>query len=240
MTSDIFQRTSLIAGEEMMTRIGSTSVIIFGVGGVGSWCAEALVRSGIGHLCIVDSDTVAESNINRQIMAMHSTIGLPKVEVLRNRLLDINPDCHITAIQAVYDSSTADSFHLENYDYVIDAIDSLSCKAHLILHATGLKGWKGHFFSSMGAALKLHAGLIQTAEFYKVYGCPLARALRNRFKRMHTYPRHKFTCVFSPEVIKNRMPASADNTSAAPNGTFAHTTAIFGLTLAGLVIQDLY
>ncbi|MDE7427533.1 MAG: tRNA threonylcarbamoyladenosine dehydratase [Muribaculaceae bacterium] len=232
---EVFQRTSLIAGAEMMDRMSRTSVIIFGVGGVGSWCAEALVRSGIGHLCIVDSDTVALSNINRQLMALNSTVGQPKVEVLRSRLRDINPACDITAIQAVYDSSTADRFELEKYDYVIDAIDSLSCKAHLILHATGLRGWKGRFFSSMGAALKLHADMIQTAEFYKVYGCPLARALRNRFKRLGQYPRHKFTCVFSPEVVKNRS-ESQDRA----NGTFAHTTAIFGLTLAGLVIQDLY
>lgn len=247
-SSDIFNRTELLAGDEMMKRLADTRVIIFGVGGVGSWCAEALVRTGIGHLTIVDSDTVAPSNINRQLMALTSTVGQPKVDVLARRLSDINPGLDINPIRGVYDRETVSSFAIQDYNYVIDAIDSLDCKAALICEATAIKGLK--FFSSMGAALKLSASEIRTAEFWKVQGCPLARALRQKFKRMGIMPRHKFMCVYSPELLRNRkvqLPpdqSTSDDTwsarKAAINGTFAHTTAIFGFTLAGLVIEDLY
>lgn len=242
--AEIFGRTALVAGEPMMRRMADTRVIIFGVGGVGSWCAEALVRSGVGHLTIVDSDNVAASNINRQLMATVSTVGQPKVDVLARRLLDINPDLDIVPVCGVYDSSTAAGFHLADYDYVIDAIDSLDCKAQLICEATATPGVT--FFSSMGAALKLSASKIATAEFWKVEGCPLARALRQKFKRKGIRPARKFLCVYSPERLPNRgeQPAAGDDTwsarKAVINGTFAHTTAIFGLTLAGLVVEDLY
>lgn len=246
--SEIFSRTALAAGNEMMSRLATARVMIFGVGGVGSWCAEALVRSGIGHLTIVDSDVVAASNINRQLMATVLTVGQPKVEALSHRLLEINPDLDITAIRGVYDRSTAYEYRLEDYDYVIDAIDSLDCKAMLICEATSKPGVT--FFSSMGAALRLSASKITTAEFWKVEGCPLARALRQKFRRTGIRPARKFKCVYSPEVLRNRCsqpepdtPTPDDTWSARKaviNGTFAHTTAIFGLTLAGLVIEDLY
>lgn len=244
----IFGRTALLAGSEMMHRLAQTKVIIFGVGGVGSWCAESLVRTGIGHLTIVDSDTVAASNINRQLMATCSSIGRPKVDALAERLLDINPDLDISPLRAVYDSSTAGSFGLCGYDYAIDAIDSLDCKAHLIREATSIAGLK--FYSSMGAALKISASQIRVDEFWKVRGCPLARALRQKFKRSGEFPSRKFRCVYSPELLSNRnhaeIPAEAaegdtwSTRKAVINGTFAHTTAIFGLTLAGLVVEDLY
>lgn len=243
-----FGRTALLAGDEMMNRLDETRVIIFGVGGVGSWCAEALVRSGIGHLTIVDSDTIAASNINRQLMALTSTVGQPKVDVLAARLKDINPELDIKAIKAIYSRETASEFNLENYDYVIDAIDSLDCKAALICHATSIKNVK--FYSSMGAALKLSGDRIHTAEFWKVKGCPLARALRQKFKRSGEMPQRKFLCVYSDELLQNRKNAEppletveGDNWSAKKaviNGTFAHTTAIFGLRLAGLVIENIY
>lgn len=243
-----FGRTSLVTGDEMIDRLAHTKVIIFGVGGVGSWCAEALARTAVGHITIVDSDTVAMSNINRQLMALSSTVGRPKVEVLAERMRDINPQIDVRPVRAVYDRENSASFDLASYDYVIDAIDSLDCKAHLIVEATSLKNVK--FFSSMGAALKLSASEIKTAEFWKVHGCPLARALRQKFKRSGIMPRRKFTCVYSPELLSNRkseeVPATAvdgDNWSARKaviNGTFAHTTAIFGLTLAGLVVEDVY
>lgn len=248
---EIFQRTRLIAGDAMMERLRSLSVILFGVGGVGSWCAEALIRSGIGQLTIVDSDTVAVSNINRQLPATVSSVGRPKVEVLKERLLDINPHAKITAIRGIYSPETAESFGIENYDYAIDAIDSLSNKSDLILRCTRPEtAPRSAFYSSMGAALKLRASKIGVAEFFKVQGCPLARALRNRFKKEGTRPRRKFLCVYSPERLSNRMEQAVPTETtegdtwsarkAAINGTFAHTTAIFGLTLAGLVIEDQY
>ena len=246
--SERLGRTRLAAGDEMMERLSACRVIIFGVGGVGSWAAESLVRSGVGCLTIVDSDLVAESNINRQLMATTSTVGRPKVEVLAERLRDINPDIDLTALQQVYDSSTADSFDLGSYDYVIDAIDSLECKALLITRA--LECRRTTLFSSMGAALKLTVTDIAVADFAKVEGCPLARALRRKFRASGGMPRRKFLCVYSPERLSNRAASPSDAPAeqgdtwsarkAAVNGTFAPAVAAFGLTLASLVLKDIY
>ena len=132
----IFRRAELLLGDEVMSSIGQKRVIIFGVGGVGSWCAESLVRSGITHLTIVDSDRVCITNINRQLMATSKTVGQVKVEALKERLLSINPQAEITALQQIFTAETADSFDIGSYDYIIDAIDSLKDKALLILMAT--------------------------------------------------------------------------------------------------------
>lgn len=260
MESAFFNRTRLLLGDVAMDSIASRRVIIFGVGGVGSWCAEALVRSGIRHLTIVDSDRVCITNINRQLMATCATVGMVKVEALKERLLSINPAADIDARQQIYSADTADGFHLEDYDYIIDCIDSLKDKAHLIYTATRMPG---KFFSSMGAALKMDPMRIQVAEFWKVKGCPLARALRQRFKKRKVFPAKKFLCVFSDELLANKGTGSACGTSqcicpkavngpgdegllnhewcsskAQINGSLAHITAIFGFTLAGLVLKD--
>ena len=258
---DIFMRTALLLGEDVVKAIQSKRVIIFGVGGVGSWCAESLIRSGIKSMTIVDSDRVCASNVNRQLMATTQTIGEVKVDVLRKRLLDINPDAEVTAIQDIYDEDTASNYDLQSYDYVIDAIDSLKDKALLILETTKTDAT---LFSSMGAALKLDPQKIKTAEFWKVKGCPLGAALRRKFKHNKTFPSKKFTCVYSEELIKNRgentdkegtvnTPSQTEGPGrqdllnhdwstrkAQINGTLSHTTAIFGFQLAGLVIQDIY
>ena len=257
-----FNRTRLLLGDEMMSRLDSARVIIFGVGGVGSWCAEGLVRSGIGHLTIVDSDRVCITNVNRQMMATSRTVGMVKVEALKERLLEINPDVDIQAVQAIYSEETASQFDLDSYDYVVDAIDSLKDKAALILHATRSKA---RFFSSMGAALKLDPTKIEVAEFWKVKGCPLARALRQRFKKKKEFPAKKFLCVYSDELIENRGEESSwgtvrcvcPKTESGPgdpslanhewcsskariNGSLMHITSIFGLTLSGLILKHLY
>ena len=256
----IFRRTELLLGDELMERLSSKSVIIFGVGGVGSWCAESMVRSGIKHLTIVDSDRVCITNINRQLMATTKTVGQVKVDALKERLLSINPSAEITALQQIFTAETAASFDIGSYDYIIDAIDSLKDKALLILMGTKTKA---KFFSSMGAALKLDPTRIKTAEFWKVQGDPLARALRKRFKRDGQYPKRKFMCVYSDELLENKghnatcgtelcMCPKAKNGPGDPNllnhewcsskaqinGTLAHITAIFGFMLAGLVVQD--
>jgi len=256
----IFRRTELLLGDELMERLSSKSVIIFGVGGVGSWCAESMVRSGIKHLTIVDSDRVCITNINRQLMATTKTVGQVKVDALKERLLSINPSAEITALQQIFTAETAESFDIGSYDYIIDAIDSLKDKALLILMGTKTKA---KFFSSMGAALKLDPTRIKTAEFWKVQGDPLARALRKRFKRDGQYPKRKFMCVYSDELLENKghnatcgtelcMCPKAKNGPGDPNllnhewcsskaqinGTLAHITAIFGFMLAGLVLQD--
>lgn len=224
-------RVSILVGDEMLKKMRNTKVIIFGVGGVGSWCAEALVRTGIGNLTIVDDDRVAPSNLNRQMMATTETIGMIKTYALRDRLLKIMPDAKITPMNARFTEETAPAFKLEEYDYIIDAIDSVKDKAALILHATGSRR---HFFSSMGAALKMDPTRIRVAEFYKVTGCPLARALRQRFKRLGRRPSRKFKCAYSDELLTNRQPDPND----AGNGSLMHITAIFGMTLAGLVIKS--
>ncbi|MBQ6964831.1 MAG: tRNA threonylcarbamoyladenosine dehydratase [Bacteroidaceae bacterium] len=229
----IFRRLELLLGDETMSRIAQKRVIIFGVGGVGSWCAESLIRSGIRQLTIVDPDCVCITNINRQLMATTKTVGQAKVCVLKERLLSINPSAEITALQQIFTTETAESFELDSYDYIIDAIDSLKDKALLILMATQTQA---KFFSSMGAALKLDPTRIKTAEFWKVQGDPLARALRNRFKHEKVFPKRKFQCVYSDELQENKKPIDPNDKG---NGTIAHITAIFGFMLAALVIQDI-
>ena len=233
MDSAIFRRNELLLGSETMERIAQKRVIIFGVGGVGSWCAESLVRSGISRLTIVDSDCVSVTNINRQLMATTKTVGQVKVDALKERLLSINPKAEITALQQVFSEETAKSFQLDTYDYIIDAIDSLKDKATLILLACQQHA---KLFSSMGAALKLDPTRIKVTEFWKVKGDPLARALRNRFKKDKTFPKRKFLCIYSDELLKNQMPVDPEDRG---NGSIVHITAIFGLMLAGLVIQDI-
>lgn len=234
-TNAIFSRAALLLGTEAMECIARQRVIIFGVGGVGSWCAESLVRSGISQLTIVDPDQVCASNVNRQLMATTKTIGQAKVEVLKERLLAINPDAEITAKQETFTAETADAFCIGSYDYIIDAIDSLKDKALLILMACQTKA---KLFSSMGAALKLDPTKIQIAEFWKVQGDPLARALRKRFKRDGRFPQRKFQCVYSNELLQNALHEEPTGTKAQINGSLVHITAIFGLMLSSLVIRD--
>ena len=257
----IFNRTSRLLGTEALSTIASKRVIIFGVGGVGSWCAESLIRSGIKNLTIVDSDRVALSNCNRQLMATTKTVGESKVEALKNRLLDINPNSNITALQMVYDKETAASFHLEEYDYVIDAIDSLKDKIQLIMHVTNINVNEegSHYpilFSSMGSALRIDPTKITVTEFWKVRNDTLGAMLRTRLRQRTLMPGRKFLCVYSEELpMENRgevcdetSALSSNNSAACPNwnaakaqinGSLSHITGIFGLTLAGLVLSDI-
>ena len=240
--NELFARTGLLIGSAAMKQIASKKVILFGVGGVGSWCAEGLVRSGIMHLTLVDSDRVATANINRQLPATTTTIGELKVEVMKKRLQEINPDAEISAIPEIYSASSSESFHLEQYDYIIDAIDSLSHKTHLLVTASHTDAT---VFSSMGAALKINPQQIKVAEFWKVRGCKLASALRERIRKGSGL--HKpILCVYSEERLSNKgeeaLPDANENGSfhkAQTNGTMVQVTAVFGFTLSGLVIQDI-
>lgn len=238
---DLFKRAELLMGEDVMEALASKRVIVFGVGGVGSWCVECLVRSGIRHITIVDCDCVCASNVNRQLMATSATIGRVKVEALRERLLEINPDCEVNALQKMYTDETAAEFHLDEYDYIIDAIDSLKDKISLIMRACETNAV---FFSSMGAALKMDSMQIRVTEFWKVRGCPLGSALRKRMKRAGLKPAHKFQCVYSEELLDNRGSDTGNDPcliqKAQTNGSMAHITAIFGFTIAGLVLKDVY
>lgn len=221
----IFSRQQLLLGSEAMEQLRHSRVIIFGLGGVGSWCAEALVRAGVGHLTLVDADCVDPSNLNRQLPALSTTIGRPKALVLAERFREINPEAEILADVKYYDADTAPEYDFTHYDVVIDAIDSIPSKMLLIYRATD-----AHvaLYSSMGAARRLDPGKVQTAEFRKVKGCPLARALRDRFKKSDLRPRRKFICVYSDEVP-----------TGEPKGSGMTVTATFGLRLASLALSTL-
>ncbi len=251
------QREALLLGDEAMERLHAMRVIVFGVGGVGSWCAEALVRSGIRRITIVDSDTVCITNCNRQLMALPANIGRVKVEAMKERLLALNPDCEVTALAQRYTPESAESFRLEQYDAVVDAIDSLECKAHLILHATRiskaldrgeLKGEglarKLTLVSSMGAALRLDPFSVRQSEFWNIQGDALARALRNKFKKCDQYPAKKFRCVYSIEpAMKNlgdQHPVEVleGQKRAQINGSVVQITAVFGMAIASIIINE--
>ena len=217
-----------------MQRLASARVILFGIGGVGSWCAESLVRSGVGHLTIVDGDVVSPSNVNRQLLATTATIGEVKVEVLKSRLLEINPLAEITALQERFNADTAASLGLEGYDCIIDCIDSLKDKMLLIETACSTNA---RFYSSMGAALTIDPTQVRVAEFWEIRGDPLVRLLRKRFHKAGRAPSRPFLCVYSEEILP--MKGIPDPEEGRVNGTMAHITAIFGHTLAGLALKDL-
>ena len=190
-------RAEMLLGREAMEKLAGSHVAVFGLGGVGSWCAEALARSGVGRMTLVDADRVCASNVNRQLMATSKTLGEPKVEALARRLREINPAADVAAVAGIYSADTAATFGLEAYDYVIDAIDSVADKAHLIRHALSVPSVT--LFSSMGAARKTDPFRLRASEFWKVQGDGLARALRARFRKSKEFPARKFTCVWSDE-----------------------------------------
>ena len=239
-SKEIFNRAELLLGADAMERLAAVRVILFGVGGVGGWCAEALVRTGVTHLTIVDADCVAPSNINRQRMATVHTVGRSKVEALREILLEINPLASIDTIQARFTDATAASFELEKYDYIIDAIDALKDKAALILHATATPAT---FFSSMGAACKIDPTHVRVASFWDVRGCPLGAMLRKKLRKAKTLPSKDFLCVYDEELLENRgtdtaLPEELKFDKVSHNGSLITVTAPFGFTLASLVISD--
>lgn len=219
----MFDRTIQLIGQEAFDRMQQVRVILFGVGGVGGWCAETLVRTGIQHLTIVDFDTINETNINRQIVATGNNIGLSKVVQMRERLLAINPSADIVAIDQRYCAETSTNFQLSSFNYIIDAIDSVDDKVLLIHHACESGAT---LFASMGAGRKTDTEQIRISEFWKVEGCPLARALRTKMKKTGLMPAHKFQCVWSPEL-------------SAESGTIAPIVGLFGMKLANLVINDI-
>ena len=222
----MFSRSTALLGEKSMTLLQSKRVILFGIGGVGSWCAECLIRTGLTHLTIVDGDTVQPSNLNRQLPATQVTIGQPKVQALKERLLTINPDATIEAIPEMVNGEWLEAHGL-NYDYVIDAIDSVADKTDLILYATRARGVK--IFSSMGAALRFDPTQVTTGELMSIQGDALAKAVRARMKRLGKHPNKKVRCVYSTEQAQR----------CETRGSLMQVTAAFGLTLASLVIKDL-
>ena len=238
-----FQRLALLAGTEILKKLAETTVLVFGAGGVGSWCAEALVRSGVGKIGIIDYDTVCASNVNRQVQATSRTLGLSKVEVLKQRLLEINPQCKVTAWEMIFSRENADTFGIEKADYVIDAIDSLPHKLDLIETscAAGVK-----FFSSMGMAWKTDPLHLKTADIWETQGCPLARLVRQGLRKRGFDG--NFTVVYSsenPMIAQHESNTAAENTVEKNsgnrkriNGSAVTVTAPAGMVLASLVLRD--
>ena len=220
MASEFFSRSAALLGEAAMARLKSAHVAVIGVGGVGSWCAEALVRTGLGKITIVDDDTVAASNVNRQCPALAATLGRAKVEAMRERLLAIDPDCEVTARRERFEAFEECGW-LKECDLIVDAIDSVACKAELILGATAAKV---PLVSSMGAALRLDPTKVTVTRFEKVEGDGLARALRQTFKKLNRFPAAKFSCVWStePPLVAN----------GGEKGSVMPVTATFGMCLA--------
>ena len=219
-------RSEALLGAETLARLEKMRIVVFGVGGVGSWCAECLVRTGARQLTLVDDDVVAVSNLNRQDQATAQTLGVPKVEALRRRLLEIAPDAAIEAVQARYGESTAERFSPERFDCAIDAIDSVVEKMLLI---TRFGASSCALYSSMGAALRLDPTRVRISDFRKVEGDGLARALRQRFKR-EGVPVPRFQCVWSDEP-----PCEPPS---GVRGSLMQVTGAFGLALASLVVSS--
>jgi len=234
------KRLSLITGEESIKKLHQTSVIVFGLGGVGSWCAEALVRSGIGKIGIVDYDTVDESNINRQAQATSRTIGLGKAEALKQRLLEINPGCEVAAWKEVFSRENAPLFGIEKADFVIDAIDSLENKLDLveICKTVSLNGGRLKFFSSMGMAWKMDPSRIKTGGIWKTKDCPLARLVRQGLRRRGFTG--DFTVVYSdePKIAANDAGSPPDGNESRAYGSAVTVTAAAGMLLASLVLRS--
>ena len=239
----IFQRLELITGKEGLEKLKNAKVLVFGLGGVGSWAAEALVRSGIGKIGIIDSDTICASNVNRQIEATTLSVGQPKAQALKKRLLEINPGCEITSWDELFCLEKKEIFDIGSADYVIDAIDSLKHKLDLIETVCAAKAT---LFSSMGMALKMDPSQIKIASFWKTTYCPLARLVRQGLRKRGFSS--DFTVVYSEEkpiraenaLTAAPLPAPFLTRSAKPiNGSVVTVTATAGLYLANLVLRDI-
>ncbi len=244
-----FSRTELLLGKEAMEKLEKASVAVFGIGGVGSYCVEALVRSGIGRIDLVDDDLVCLTNINRQLPATRKTVGKPKVAVMRERMLDINPKVQGTDFQMFYTVQNADDFDLSPYDYVVDAIDTVSAKLKLVEKAyeAGVK-----VISCMGAGNKLDPTRFEVADIYKTSVCPLARVMRTELRKRNI---PSLKVVYSKEEA--REPIETEETSCKHHcvcppetkrtctirrqvpGSISFVPSVAGLILAGEVIKDI-
>ena len=224
----IFDRARTLLGEEAFERLRAKKVAIFGLGGVGGWCAEALVRTGVRNLMLVDFDSIAPSNVNRQVMATSSTIGEVKIEALSKRLKEISPDVELELQPRRYDETSAGTFALERFDFVVDAIDSIDCKMRLIREVVALE--RAVLLSSMGAARRFDPTRVKVTPFSKVTGDALAKALRQRFRKSGGMPEKDFTCVWSDEP-----PAPSADGSL---GSLMQVTAVFGLAIASVIVRS--
>ena len=228
-----FSRTALILGEDGVNRLLSAKVAVFGVGGVGSFVCEALARAGVGNLTLVDGDMVAKSNINRQLIALHSTVGKPKAEVMKNRILDINPDAKVNVYPIFFDDETVGEIDFSGVDYIIDAIDSVKSKVALI----ALAKEKGiPIISSMGTGNKLDPTKFEVTDISKTSVCPLARVMR---KQLGLRGIKHLKTVYSKEDAITPTPLSEGNCLRPIPASISFVPSVAGLIIAGEVIKDI-
>ena len=237
MNREQFIRTEMLLGEEALVRLRSSSVAVFGIGGVGGYVCEALARSGVGALDLIDHDVVSVSNINRQIIALHSTVGRYKTEMMRERILDINPEAAVTVHNCFFLPENAGDFPFEEYDYVVDAVDTVTAKLELILRA---KEMHVPVISSMGAGNKLEASMFRVADIYQTSVCPLAKVMRRELKKRGVTG---LKVVYSEETARQPLmqpdaEAAAVGKRSTP-GSLAFVPSAAGLILAGEVVRDL-
>lgn len=231
---EVFIRQEMALGREAMERLDQAHVAVFGIGGVGSFVCEALARSGVGALTLVDCDTISQSNINRQLIALHSTLGKYKADVMKDRILDINPDCRVRAINDLYNEENKEKFFETRYTYIADCIDLVSCKLSLIQNALERNI---PIISALGTGNKLDASAFQVSDISKTSGCPLARILRKEL-RSRGIVHHKV--VFSPEEPLEPLQFEAPppgRRSVPASVSFVPSSA--GLLLAGAIIRDI-
>ena len=237
-----FSRTELLIGQAALEKLQNSRVAIFGVGGVGGYVCEALVRSGVGHFDLIDNDTVSLTNINRQIIALHSTIGKLKVDVMKERMLDINPDVDVSVHPCFYLPETADQFDFSNYDYVVDAIDTVTGKIEIIVQADA---HQVPVISSMGAGNKLNPAMMEVSDIYKTSVCPLARVMRRELKKRHikhckvVYSKEKAIQPSQASLEKYVTDGEENFTKKSTPGSTAFVPSVAGLILASEVIKDL-
>lgn len=229
-----FLRVEMMLGEKALEKLSKAHVAVFGLGGVGSWCAEALARSGVGELTLIDHDVVGLSNLNRQAEALHSTLGIPKAEAMAARVLDIHPDCRVHPLSGRYSAETREEFFSVRYDYIADAIDLVSCKLDLIQSAL-LRGFP--IISALGTGNKLDASRLVVADLSKTEGCPLARIVRKELGR-RGIRHHKV--VYSPELSQD-----TEQSETPPPGRRSVPASVIwvpasaGFLMAGEVVRDL-
>ena len=228
-----FERTGLLIGDGNVDNLADAKVAVFGVGGVGGYVVEALARSGVGRFVLIDKDTVSVTNINRQIIALHSTVGRPKVQVMKERILDINPDAKVETKECFFLPDNADEFDFSEYSYVVDAVDTVTAKLEIIVRA---KEAKVPVISSMGAGNKLDPTRFQVTDIYKPSVCPLAKVMRRELKKRGI---KKLKVVFSTEeAITPGRVVSEEGRRATP-GSVAFVPSVAGLIIAGEVIKDI-
>ncbi len=227
-----YSRTAFVLGEDATERLKGARVAVFGVGGVGGYVCESLARSGVGNIDIFDRDTVSLSNINRQIIALHSTVGRSKVEVMRERILDVNPDCVVNAYEVFYLPENADEYDLSKYDYIVDAVDTVSAKIEIISRARALGI---SVISAMGAGNKTDPTQFKVADISKTEGCPLARVMRRELKKRGI---NKLKVVYSPEEPIKSPYFDSESGKNLP-GSLSFVPSVMGLIMSGEVIKDL-